>query len=50
MIEVTGEAGSGKTQFALEVSVCSAKEKVGIVVYIQTEGEGNFLHRGFTFK
>ena len=52
VIEIAGEAGAGKTQWALQLSVCAAvsrnmsvsnsNKNDGIVVYIATEGEGPF--------
>ena len=43
VVEVVGEAGAGKTQFGLQLSICaalSALEDDEIVLYISTNGEG----------
>jgi len=47
VVEVAGEAGTGKTQLALQLSLCasvprnaSQVKNQGVVVYISAEGEG----------
>ena len=48
VVEVAGEAGAGKTQFGLQLSICAALatiEEDEIVLYIATGGEGINYHR-----